>query len=86
MSDKTEGSTVNEIDVRSLVPAQRHEKIFQLVDKLAPGASFVLVNDHDPKPLYYQLEAEHPQQFSWTYLEKGPAVWRVEIGRLAKAA
>lgn len=86
MSQLTEGSAVSEIDVRSLVPAQRHEKIFQLVDALAPGASFILVNDHDPKPLYYQIEAEHPRQFSWTYLEKGPAVWRVEIGRQLKAA
>jgi uncharacterized protein (DUF2249 family) len=86
MSHPTEPSTANEIDVRSLIPAQRHEKIFQLVDELAPGASFILVNDHDPKPLYYQLEAEHPKQFSWTYLEKGPAVWRVEIGRLQQAA
>lgn len=86
MSQATERSIANEIDVRSLAPAQRHEKIFQLVDKLAPGASFVLVNDHDPKPLYYQIEAEHPQQFSWTYLEKGPVVWRVEIGRAQKAA
>jgi uncharacterized protein (DUF2249 family) len=76
----------NEIDVRSLIPAKRHEKIFQLVDELAPGASFVLVNDHDPKPLYYQLEAEHPKEFSWTYLERGPAVWRVEIGKMLKAA
>jgi uncharacterized protein (DUF2249 family) len=76
----------NEIDVRTLVPMQRHQKIFELVDELAPGGKFVLVNDHDPKPLYYQLEAEHPQQFSWTYLERGPEVWRVEIGRLLKAA
>ncbi|THF55490.1 DUF2249 domain-containing protein [Ollibium composti] len=76
----------NEIDVRTLVPMQRHQKIFELVDQLAPGGKFVLVNDHDPKPLYYQIEAEHPQQFSWTYLERGPEVWRVEIGRLSKAA
>jgi uncharacterized protein (DUF2249 family) len=76
----------SEVDVRSLIPAKRHERIFQLVDQLAPGGSFVLVNDHDPKPLYYQLEAEHPKQFSWTYLDKGPEVWRVEIGRLLKAA
>lgn len=73
------------IDVRELPPAQRHQKIFQLVE-LAAGGSFILVNDHDPKPLYYQLEAEYPKQFSWTYLEKGPTVWRVEIGKLAKAA
>lgn len=75
-----------EIDVRSLVPMQRHQKIFELVDRLAPGGKLVLVNDHDPKPLHYQLEAEHPQQFSWTYLERGPQVWRVVIGRHAKVA
>src|SRR5215469_4024554 len=62
-------------DARSLVPAQRHAKIFQLVNELAPGASFILVNDHDPKPLYYQLEAEYPKQFSWAYRERGPEVW-----------
>jgi uncharacterized protein (DUF2249 family) len=65
---------------------QRHQKIFELVAQLTPGASFILVNDHDPKPLYYQLEAENPGQFSWTYVEQGPVVWQVEIGKIAKAA
>jgi uncharacterized protein (DUF2249 family) len=74
------------VDVRSLVPAQRHARIFELVNGLAPGGRFILVNDHDPKPLYYQLEAEYPKQFSWDYLERGPEVWRVEIGKIAKAA
>jgi uncharacterized protein (DUF2249 family) len=82
MPQATQTPKIAEVDVRSLVPPQRHAKIFQLVDALAAGTSFILVNDHDPKPLYYQLEAEHPKQFSWTYLEKGPAVWRVEIGKL----
>jgi uncharacterized protein (DUF2249 family) len=80
------GSQASVIDVRELVPAKRHEKIFQLVNQLTPGTSFILVNDHDPKPLYYQLEAEYPEQFSWTYLERGPEARRVEIGRLAQAA
>ncbi len=79
-------SNADVVDVRSLVPAQRHARIFQLVNALTPGASFVLVNDHDPKPLYYQLEAEYPKEFSWTYLMRGPEEWRVEIGKLAKAA
>ncbi len=78
-------ATPDTIDVRTLVPMQRHKKIFELVDALSPGKGFVLINDHDPKPLYYQLEAEHPQQFSWTYLESGPEVWRVEIARLQAA-
>jgi uncharacterized protein (DUF2249 family) len=86
-SQMTEASdSADVIDVRSLVPAQRHAKIFQLVDALEPGGSFILVNDHDPKPLYYQLEAEYPGQYSWAYIEKGPQVWRVEIGRHLKAA
>jgi uncharacterized protein (DUF2249 family) len=86
MSADTVALNGNELDVRSLVPAQRHQTIFRLVDQLAPGAAFILVNDHDPKPLRYQLEAEYPQQFSWTYMEKGPDVWRVEISRVQQAA
>jgi uncharacterized protein (DUF2249 family) len=80
----SESASVPEIDVRSLIPMQRHARIFEMVDGLAPGDAFVFVNDHDPKPLYYQLEAEHPKQFSWAYLESGPVAWRVRIGRLAQ--
>lgn len=86
MSQTQSALASSQIDIRNLMPAKRHAKIFELISQLAPGVSFVLVNDHDPKPLYYQLEAEHPKQFSWSYLEKGPQVWRVEIGRLLKAA
>ena len=86
MSNATQQSSPDVVDVRTLVPAQRHAKIFELVNNLTPGGSFILVNDHDPKPLYYQLEAEYPKQFSWTYIDRGPEVWRVEIGKLAKAA
>jgi uncharacterized protein (DUF2249 family) len=70
-----------ELDVRSFAPAQRHQLIFSTYEELAPGTGFVLVNDHDPKPLGYQFEAEHPGQYSWEYLEAGPTVWRVRIGR-----
>jgi uncharacterized protein (DUF2249 family) len=86
MTETAETPAPTEIDVRKLAPAQRHATIFQLVEALTPGRSFVLVNDHDPKPLYYQLEAEHPKEFSWDYLERGPAVWRVAIGKPSKAA
>ncbi|TMR90692.1 DUF2249 domain-containing protein [Nonomuraea basaltis] len=72
---------VAELDVRRLIPAQRHEQIFAAYRELAAGTAFVLVNDHDPKPLYYQFAAEHPGEFTWDYLEAGPAVWKVRIGR-----
>ncbi|MEV4104938.1 DUF2249 domain-containing protein [Nonomuraea sp. NPDC049649] len=70
-----------ELDVRRLIPAQRHEQIFKAFAELTAAAAFVLVNDHDPKPLYYQFAAEHPGEFTWDYLESGPEVWRVRIGR-----
>ncbi len=72
-----------ELDVRSFAPAQRHQLIFSTYEELVPGTWFVLVNDHDPKPLGYQFEAEHPGQYSWEYLEDGPVMWRVRIGRPA---
>ena len=70
-----------DLDVRDLAPAQRHTVIFDACRALPTGADFVLVNDHDPKPLRYQLEAEHGGEFSWEYLEEGPQAWRVRIGR-----
>lgn len=73
------------LDVRSEPPIRRHGLIFETFDKLDVGTAFVLVNDHDPKPLYYQLAAEQGGTFSWDYLEQGPEVWRVRIGRTAEA-
>lgn len=72
-----------DLDVRALAPAQRHERIFAAVAALLPGESFVLTNDHDPKPLRYQLDAEEPGQIAWTYLAEGPEVWRVQLTRAA---
>ncbi|MDA8284615.1 MAG: DUF2249 domain-containing protein [Actinomycetota bacterium] len=74
------------LDVRALAPAQRHEKIFATYHALGPATAFVLVNDHDPKPLRYQFEAEYDGRFTWEVLEAGPTVWRVRIGRPAGAA
>lgn len=70
-----------ELDVRNEPPARRHQLIFDTYEQLEQGAGFVLVNDHDPKPLKYQFEAERPDQFTWDYQEQGPQVWRVRIGK-----
>lgn len=72
-----------QIDVRTIVPRDRHPLIFKTFDELKPGESFELVNDHAPKPLYYQFLHERPDQFEWEYLEEGPEVWRVRISRTA---
>ncbi|HEX9044513.1 MAG TPA: DUF2249 domain-containing protein [Candidatus Limnocylindrales bacterium] len=74
------------LDVRTIPPVTRHSLIFSTLDELAPGQALELVNDHDPKPLYYQLQAERAGRFSWDYLESGPSVWRVRIARAADTA
>ncbi len=69
------------IDVRSIVPRERHPLIFGTFDTLQPGEALLLVNDHDPKPLFYQFQAESSGEFTWDYLENGPEVWQVKIGK-----
>ncbi len=74
-------STERTLDVRVIPPREKHPAIFETFASLAEGESFVLVNDHDPKPLKYQFDFEQAGRFGWRYLEEGPAVWRVEISR-----
>ncbi len=69
------------LDIRPIPPPQKHPRIFSTFDKLAVGESFVLINDHDPRPLRYQFEHERPGAFGWSYLEEGPQTWRVRIAR-----
>ena len=70
------------IDVRTIEPRLRHAQIFATFDALGSGEAFVLVNDHAPRPLYYEFLHERPDQFTWEYLEEGPREWRVRIGRV----
>lgn len=74
-------STANpvELDVRPIPPRDKHPTIFRTFDGLGPGESMLLINDHDPAPLRYQMMAERGGKFEWTYLESGPQVWRVQI-------
>ena len=76
-------TTARILDVRPIPPREKHPAIFDTFKSLESGESFVLVNDHDPKPLRYQFEYEHEGEFGWQYLEEGPVVWRVEISRRA---
>jgi uncharacterized protein (DUF2249 family) len=69
------------LDVRNEPPGRRHQMVFGAYERLTAGSAFELVNDHDPKRLHHQFEAEHKAEFSWEYLEEGPEVWRVRIGR-----
>lgn len=69
------------LDVTQIEPRLKHPTIFEHFDALKPGESFVIHNDHDPKPLYYQLLGERGAIFTWEYLEEGPRTWLVKIAK-----
>ncbi len=75
-------TNMNTIDVRPIIPREKHPAIFSMFNSLQPGEAMLLINDHDPKPLYYQMEAENQGQFKWKYVEQGPEVWKVNIKKV----
>jgi uncharacterized protein (DUF2249 family) len=83
MSEQQTSGDVMTIDVRGIPPRERHALIFNTWEALPVDGAFRIVNDHDPKPLYYQFMAEHPGEVGWEYLNDGPEVWQVRISKTA---
>jgi uncharacterized protein (DUF2249 family) len=71
----------DKVDAREYEPRDKHRVIFEKFDSLESGTFMELTNDHDPRPLQYQFQIERPGEFNWEYLEEGPEVWRVAIGK-----
>lgn len=46
------------LDLRDVPPPERHGKIFDAFDDLPSGETLTLVNDHEPRPLFYEMRAE----------------------------
>ncbi len=76
-------SEIKELDIRPIIPREKHPTIFATFEALNTGEAFQLINDHDPKPLYYEMQAERKGTFEWEYVEQGPEVWRVNIKKIA---
>ena len=72
---------IKQLDIRPVVPREKHPTIFSTFDALNPGETFQLINDHNPMPLYYQFNVERPDIFGWEFVEQGPEVWRVNISK-----
>jgi uncharacterized protein (DUF2249 family) len=69
------------VDLRPMIPPERHATVFAALDALAPGATFVLINDHAPIPLLRRIEQAWPDMFDAEFLRDGPEVWQVAITR-----
>jgi uncharacterized protein (DUF2249 family) len=70
------------MDVRTIPCSIKHSLIIRTWLELPVGDHFILLNGHDPVPLYYQFSAEWPGAFTWEHLVKSPEEYRVKITRL----
>src|ERR1041385_9279804 len=74
------------MDVRPIPCSVKHGLIIKNWLELAVGDHFILLNDHDPVPLYYQFAMQWPGAFTWEHLVKGPEEFRVKITKLKCSA
>ncbi|MEW6034154.1 MAG: DUF438 domain-containing protein [Chloroflexota bacterium] len=68
-----------DLDLREIMPFERHDLIFEKWAALNSGETLRIINDHNPKPLHYQFEAEYKGQYEWEYEQEGPKDWIVRI-------
>lgn len=74
-------ATENILVVPELEPRLKHSTIFARFAAVPEGGSLIIVNDHDPKPLYYQMLGQLGNVFIWEYLEQGPQWFQIKITR-----
>lgn len=74
------------MDVRPIPCSIKHGLIIRKWLELAVGDHFILLNDHDPVPLFYQFSAQWPGAFTWVHLVQGPEEFRVKITKLKETA
>ena len=70
------------MDVRPIPCSIKHGLILRTWLELPVGDYFILLNDHDPVPLYYQFSAQWPETFTWEHLVTDANEFRVKIQKL----
>jgi uncharacterized protein (DUF2249 family) len=75
---------VIDLDVREVLPFERHERIFDAWHALPVGDEILLTNDHEPRPLFYQFQAEYPGEFEYSVEQRGERWWEARIKRIAE--
>ncbi|HEU5050063.1 MAG TPA: DUF2249 domain-containing protein [Gemmatimonadales bacterium] len=75
------------LDVRSVEPRDRFDRIMGAYEALGAEQTLELTVDHDPKCMYYTLRATRGDDaFDFDYLENGPETWRVQVRKAAAGA
>lgn len=63
-------------------PAVKHSVICDTFDRLKTQEAMLLINDHDPLPLRFQFQSIYSGSFTWEYIEQGPVIYQIKIGKI----
>ncbi|SDX84068.1 DUF2249 domain-containing protein [Allgaiera indica] len=85
MPTETEAAEASVVDLRPLIPQERHATVFAAPEQLAQDETFVLINNHAPIPLPRHIEQLWPGRFVRECLKDGPVEWQIAIPRAAAA-
>ena len=83
MSQSVPSRVVTLIDVAALPPGTCRQTIESTFAGLRTGEALEVIVAHDPAPLRRRFAMERPGQSLWTYLQNGPAQWRVRVERVS---
>lgn len=70
------------LDLRQVDCSDKRGLILERWVSLAPGQHFVLVNHHDPIPMYQMLSGQFPGQLNWEYEERTPEYVAIRITKI----
>jgi uncharacterized protein (DUF2249 family) len=73
--------TTYTVDMITLPHDIKHQKLFGTIGSMQSGETLLIINDHDPRPLYFRLNGQQPGAFGWEYEQEGPDVWKVIVTR-----
>ena len=74
---------IPEVDARLIPPTVRHGAILGALGDVAPGAAMIVAAPHDPFPILAQIDEREGENVRYSYVQRGPDVWRVLLERVA---
>jgi uncharacterized protein (DUF2249 family) len=69
------------VDIRRIPKSFWCAAVGAAFGRLGAGETVEIVAEDDPLEVWHLLEALLPGRFTWSYLENGPATYRVVVGR-----
>lgn len=72
------------LDVRSMLPSQRHTSILRVFGALPCGQALVVITDYDARPLHIELEHLQPSRYTWAQRRLSDH-WEVTIRKIHPA-